>query len=441
MAALMWINHAERPLRADELCHALAVRLGSTDFDVGNTPSIPTLVNCCQGLITVDREASTVRLIHFTLQEYLSTLPDIFSKPHSAMAEICLTSLNFQSVKALWTDPSPDTRNAPFLEYCSVYWGVHAKKELSDSGRSLALELLKENYGQISTGSLLAQVKYFHFEYFDAFSPFSGLHCASFLGIVEVVAGLIEMECYDINEEDFSGCGPLARAARNGHEGVVEILLGRAETNPDKNDNDGQTPFSHAAENGHEGVVKILLGRGEVNPDRPDTRGRTPLSYAAENGYEGVVKILLGQGKVNPDKPDRRGQTPLSYAAYYGREGVVKLLLEREEVNPDKPDNNDLTPLWYAAGNGHEGVVKILLGREEVSPDKPNRRGQTPLSYAAEDGHEGVVKMLLGREEVNPDRPDNSGQTPLSYAAENSHERVVALLESRKAVPPVRFKP
>ena len=63
MTALMWISHAERPLRADELCHALAVQLGSRDFDVGNIPSISTLVSCCQGLITVDKEASTVRLV------------------------------------------------------------------------------------------------------------------------------------------------------------------------------------------------------------------------------------------------------------------------------------------------------------------------------------------------------------------------------------------
>jgi len=32
---------------ADGLCHALAVQLGSMDFDFGNIPSISTLVNCC----------------------------------------------------------------------------------------------------------------------------------------------------------------------------------------------------------------------------------------------------------------------------------------------------------------------------------------------------------------------------------------------------------
>ena len=436
MAALMWISDAERPLQADELCHALAVQLGSTDFDVGNIPSISTLVNCCQGLITVDKEASTVRLIHFTLQEYLSAHPDIFSKPHSAMAEICLTYLNSQSVKAFWTDPSPDTRNAPFLEYCSVYWGVHARQELSDCGISLALELLKENYGQISTRLLLAQVKDFYPGKFGTLSPFNGLHCASFFGIVEVVAGLIVTECYDINEGDFSGCGSLSWAARNGHEGVAKILLGREEVNPERPDNGDRTPLSYAAGKGHEGVAKMLLGREEVNPDKPDDCDRTPLSHAAENGCEGVVKILLGLEEVNPDKPDNCGRTPLWYAAEDGHEGVAKMLLGREEVNPDKQDNEGETPLSWAAGNGYEGVVKILLGREEVNPDRPDNDGRTPLSYAAGCGHEGVAKMLLGREEVNPDKQDNDGRTPLWYAALYEHEGVVKILLGREEVNP-----
>jgi len=155
MAALIWIGHAERPLQADELCHALAVELGSTDFNPDNVPSVSTLVACCQGLIVVDKEASTVRLVHFTLQEYISGHPDIFSRPHSAMAEICLTYLNSQQFKALSATPSFDADNTPFLEYCSVYWGVHAKRELSDCARSRVLELLKLPYSQISTKLLL----------------------------------------------------------------------------------------------------------------------------------------------------------------------------------------------------------------------------------------------------------------------------------------------
>ena len=66
-AVLMRIGHAERPLRAEELCHALGVELGPKDFNSDNVPSISTLVSYCQGLITVDNEASAARLIHLTL--------------------------------------------------------------------------------------------------------------------------------------------------------------------------------------------------------------------------------------------------------------------------------------------------------------------------------------------------------------------------------------
>ena len=105
MATLTWICHSERPLQADELCHALAVEIGATDFDIENIPSIGTLLHCCQGLITIDKEASTVRLIHYTVQEYLRGHPGLFRKPHSILAETYLTYLNSQQVKNLESHP------------------------------------------------------------------------------------------------------------------------------------------------------------------------------------------------------------------------------------------------------------------------------------------------------------------------------------------------
>ena len=53
-----------------------------------------------------------MRLVHFTLKEYLSAHPDIFSSPHATIAEICLTYLNSQQVKDLlekyYSMPDPD---------------------------------------------------------------------------------------------------------------------------------------------------------------------------------------------------------------------------------------------------------------------------------------------------------------------------------------------
>jgi len=436
--ALMWISHAERPPKVEELCHALAVELGSTDFNSGNVPSMSTLVSCCQGLITVDKEASTVRLVHFTLQEYLSANPDIFTTPHSSIAEICLTYLNSEQVKAIPPDFYPDLSDTPFLEYCSLCWGVHAKRQLSDRARSLALELLQGDDDNISTRLLLRQIKGLRLRDSGTNLQFSGLHHASFFGISEVVDALIEMEWCDTNEGDFWGHSPLSWAARNGHEEVVEILLGQEAVNPDEPDIYGKTPLLHAAQSGQEGVVKILLGRGEVNPNKPDDDGQTPLLYAAQSGQEGVVKMLLGREDVDTNKPAQQGRTPLLFAAWKGHEGVVKILLEREEVIPDKPTDWDQTPLSYAAEYGHEGVVKILLGREDVNPDQPTSWGRTPLSFAAANGHDGVVTVLLGRQDINPNKPQYDGTTPLMYAAERGHNRVIELLKPHEVVTPER---
>jgi len=436
MVALMWISHAERLLGVSELCHALALELGSTYFRTGNVPSISTVMGCCQGLITVDKEGSAVRLVHFTLQEYLSAHLHIFSEPHSTIAETCLTYLNSRQVKVLSANPFPNTQDTPFLEYCSVYWGVHTKKKLSDYAGSLALDLFQEYDGHISIKLLLGQTKHLSIGDFNACSAFSGLHCASFFGIDQLAVALTEMECGDADERDFWGYTPLAWAAHNGHIGVMEILLRQEEVNPDKPDNRGQTLLSHAASHGHEEAVKILLGREEVDPDKPDDFGETPLSHTAFYGREGVVKMLLMQEELSPYRPSNYGQTPLLNAVLGGHKEVVKILLEQEDVNPNRPDHLHRTPLFRAAWNGQEEVVKMLLGREEVNPDKPDNFGQTRLTFAAWCGHEEVVKVLLEQREVIPDRVDDDGQTPLSHAAARGCEEVVKILLMREEVNP-----
>ena len=472
IAVLMWISHSRRPLQADEICHAIAIQIGSNDLNSDDIPAISTLLGCCQGLVTIEKGGSTVRLIHFTLQEYLRTHPDLFDRPHATMAETCLTYLNFMSVKGLSADSSPNPPRRPFLTYSSLHWGTHMRMEVSDLAKTFALQLLDEFDTHISTKFLWGSVSlqfisrpYYWYPVPDR-KGFSALHCIMYFGIAEVANILINMNRWDVNEADGVGVTPLIWAARYGHEEAVRLILRIKHIQPDQQDTKyGRTALSWAAENGHEGVVRIFLGpqfvnleslgrrwrktqqivdmmtgRRYVNPDSLSKTGRTPLTWAAENGHEEIVKLLLGRKDVNPDTPDMEDRrTPLSWAVENRHEEIVKLLLARKDVNPNTPSRGyGGRPLLWATRNGHEGIVKLLLGRKDVNLDTPDTAfGQTPLLLAVWKGHEGVVKLLLGRKDVTPDTPNRlDSRTPLSLAAKNGHEGIVKLLLERGDVNP-----
>ena len=403
MAVLMWISYSRRPLQVDEICHAIAIRIGSDDLDNDDIPTLSTLLDCCQGLATLDKGASTVRLVHFTLQEHLRTHPDLFDRAHSEMAEICLTYLNFQHIKNLLAGPSLNPRDAPFLEYSSLYWGTHMRMEISDRATVLALQLHCQFDSHISAKTLWKSIHDgLPFDYYSEDKPFSALHCISYFGTPEVTNTLIRMNRWDINERDSAGMTPLILAARYGLEEVVRLFVRKRHLQPDQQDgNYGRTALSWATQNGHEKIVKLLLGGENVNPDTPDTAFvQKPLSLAAARSHEGIVQLLLGQNDVNPNTPDRTyGQTPLLWASQNGHEGIVKLLLGQKDINPDTRDTAfGQTSLSLAAMKGHEGVVKLLLGRKDVNPDTLDATyGRTPLSWASQNGHEGVVELLLKR--------------------------------------------
>jgi len=469
MEALMWVSHSERPLHVDELCHALGVE-GSTDLDIRNIPAIETLISCSLGLVTVEKSSSTVRLIHYTLQEYLFHNSDLFLGPHSMIAEVCLTYLNFRHVRGF-----PPTRDSipptiPFVEYASCYWGTHARRETTESVKRLALELLDGYDKHISSKMLLLHgMDLWDWPLGEGDSPegFSGLHGAAYFGCEGITTALLEMNKWDVQATDFGGNAAMTWAARRGHSGVVRLLLERSDVDPNIADTGyGRTPLLWAAEGGHKEVVEKLLERNDVDPNIADTIcNRTPLSWAVENGHEVVVRMLLRRNDVNPNIADIRcgrglsmvtspgcyggirgvfgfgnyRQTPLGWAAESGREGVVKILLERNDINPNMADTKyGRTPLSWAAESGHSGVVRKLLERNDVNPNTADiQYGRAPLLWAAQKGHGEVVEMLLKRNEVNPNVADTKyGRTSLWWAARNGYREIARMLLERSDINP-----
>jgi len=407
---LMWVLYSERPLRTEELRHALAVEVGSADLDSENIPALRTLIASCLGLVTVEASSSTVRLVHFTLQEHLLSSPTLFYSPHSTIAEACLTYLNYDYVKDISPTLGSAPSTMPLLEYASYYWGKHATSGMTENVKALALRLL-DGFDEHISGQLLL-LRYLWGGHHDLLPPngvpkstgFTGLHGVAFLGIVEIVAAVLDMREWDVNALDRTGQTALTWAARRGHAEVVKILLGREGLDPN-HIRYGRTPLVSAVNYGHEEVVRVLLGREGVAPCQP-FNGQTPLLRAVWCGHEGIVKALLERKDVDPNTARiPYGETPLMWAADRGNECVIKMLLEREDIIPDHTLCNQ-TPLHHAALHGHKGIVKMLLEREDVNPDRVDtEHGSTPLSLAARDGHEGVVRMLLERGGVNPNMP------------------------------------
>ncbi|KAL5585678.1 hypothetical protein FOVSG1_013370 [Fusarium oxysporum f. sp. vasinfectum] len=371
---LYWIVHAKRPLSTAELQHAVAVRPRAVGLNHKYLLGVEDLISDCAGLVTVDEKSNTIRLVHYTTQEYFErTKNRWFPNAEEDITQTCATYLLFSEFEHGFCGSDQEfERNLqafPLYEYAARNWGHHALKVLPPS--QCVIDFL-ESGAKVEASSQAMLVGWIYYSYsprpkYSQETPkgMTGLHLGGYFGL----------------------------------EQAVEIPVKRNRIR-DVKDEWGRTPLSYAAAQGHEAVVKLLLATDKIDADSKDIRGRTPLSFAAGRGHEAVVKLLLtdSTGNVKPNLEDEWGRTPLSHAAGRGHEAVVKLLVADNRVDPDAKDQEGQTPLSFAACRGHEAIVKLLLGTDKIDADSKDIRGRTPLSHAAERGHKAVVKLLTKKE-------------------------------------------
>ncbi|KAK7983497.1 hypothetical protein PG989_010899 [Apiospora arundinis] len=146
------------------------------------------------------------------------------------------------------------------------------------------------------------------------------------------------------------------------------------------------TPLAYAAREGLDAVVQLLLSQKLIMVDVPDSWGQTPLIHAAIKGQEAILSQLIDKD-ADINATDRKLNTPLMHAVETGHEGVVRRLLLYDHINVDARNYTNSTALKKAAGRGNEEVVKQLL-------DKGANVEQGDVDQAHVHGHKNVEELL-----------------------------------------------
>jgi hypothetical protein len=361
---LTWLTKAGRTLSVDELRIAVSIGPGEHEIDYEEElPKPSTLTDVCAGLVEIDENCGSIRLVHYTVQEYLVRKSVVPSDENPAFNVLlsCLTYLSFDAFQTgAWVFPGPgpqlrQIKAHPFLEYAAQNLSYHIRQtQHPERSMEAFLRFIERPYNVATYFQVATFREGFMFRNLEQHP----LCVTAAIGHEPALRHLIAQISYPPDHRDHNGRTPLSWAARFGHEAIVEWLTSRMDVNVNSADNYGKTPLAQAAHGGNETIVKVLLSRG-ADVNAMDMDDWTPLLWAAQWGHEGVLNILIEHG-AEIEVEDKAGWGPLSWAAQGGHSAVIELLMEKG-AKTERVEFPAAKPLVdWATRKGRTDVYEVL---------------------------------------------------------------------------------
>ena len=360
----------------------------------------------------IEGTAPTVRIAHFSVQEYLesdritqqkaASLALQSASAHAEIAQICLIYLQEPGLSSGTLDQTK-LKEFPLAHFAALFWHHHYRNATSATSRlnRLILRIFQQHQGSFYTWVKLHNPDRpwvtrvdLSLDSSDIASP---VYYASLLGLDIVLYELISI-CQELTSEgrdliNARGgyCGnALQAASEEGHEKVVQILID-AGADVTAQGEDYSNALYAASLNGHEKIVEILID-AEADVNAQDEDYSNALYAASLNGHEKVVQILIDAG-ADVNVRDEYYNLALNAASLNGHEKIVQILIDAgADVNAQGEFYGHA--LNAASMGGHEKVVQILI---DAGADVNARGGcyGNALQAALEGGHEKVVQMLI----------------------------------------------